>query len=676
MRLALVLTLLTSCAPAPTGIDFVTTDVTAPLVQASLEFVPDPRVTTQRSSAPRTAAGRASVTVAVVERSDCTDCYRIDRDGSRLVISGGLPLGVQYGVAHVLELHGYRFHHPWKTYVPPDFLPIDPAAYGQEHAPEVDVRRGLHLHTLHPIEALYDFWVPSAKNLEGARRTIDFVVKNRGNFVSMYALDDITNDDEKTRAWRAHTKQILAYATSRGVDLGIAIQLFGKANLQLSFDLIDDETSPNALAELERRLHVLLDETPYASVQVAFGEFFKADPAQLVQKVDETYAALQRVRPGVEMVCSVHVGNFPDLRVDYMGVRQLYYFLIRYANPAIVPWVHTVFFYNLYDDAGGAYLHDDFSEHRAFLEERVRTGKPVAYYPESAYWIAFDNSVPTYLPLYMKSRHLDLARLKDAGRLRQHVLFSTGWEWGYWQTDVATLRMTYELPSTWSDPVREQFAPFAEKGLAAADLVRRLGDAQYDGLLTKRLAAYLASRDEVIEVGKARGIVSQPDRVLFGDLRAMTPSERAAFVTRVLDPLEQLAARQTELDDALVALGLPLDNPWLAELSDGFAITAGRSRFIHALYRAVAVSSEGGDAAALLKSAEDELAKAETVVRRRRNALWDPDAIEVLRNNDNPTFYDYGYLREADTLCFWKRERAQVRNLLLGEGLFIPACVL
>lgn len=79
---------------------------------------------------------------------------------------------------------------------------------------------------------------------------------------------------------------------------------------------------------------------------------------------------------------------------------------------------------------------------------------------------------------------------------------------------------------------------------------------------------------------------------------------------------------------------------------------------------------------ALLKSAEDELAKAETLVRKRRNALWDPDSVEILRNNDNPTFYDYGYLREADTLCFWKRERAQVRNLLLGEGLFIPACVL
>lgn len=676
MRLVSVLLLLGACASPPVGIDFLTTDTTSPLVGASLEFLADPRVMTQKTATPKSSAGRTSVTVAVVERSDCTDCYRLDREGSRFVITGGVPLGVQYGVAHLLELHGYRFHHPWKTYVPPTFLAVDDTAFGKEHAPEVDVRRGLHLHTLHPIEALYDFWVPSPKNLEGARRTIDFVVKNRGNFVSMYALDDITNDDEKTRAWRAHTKQILAYATSRGVDLGIAIQLFGKANLQLSFDLIDDETSPNAMAELERRLHVLLDETPYVSVQVAFGEFFKADPAELVRKVDETYAALQRVRPGIEMVCSVHVGNFPDLRVDYMGVRQLYYFLVRYANPAIVPWVHTVFFYNLYDDAGGAYLHDDFSEHRAFLEDRVRTGKPVAYYPESAYWIAFDNSVPTYLPLYVKSRHLDLTRLKDAGRLRQHVLFSTGWEWGYWQTDVATLRMNYELPATWDAPIREQLAPFGAQGLAAADLVRRLGDVQYDALLTRRLAAYLASRDEVIEVGKARGIVSQPDRVLFTELRAMNEADRRAFVTRVLDPLQQLATQQTALDDELAALGLPTDNPWLAELRDGFAITAGRSRFIHALYRAVALASNGEEPGALLQQAEDELAKGEVVVRRRRNALWDPDGVEVLRNNDNPTFYDYGYLREADTLCFWKRERAQVRNLLLGEGLFIPACVL
>ena len=35
-----------------------------------------------------------------------------------------------------------------------------------------------------------------------------------------------------------------------------------------------------------------------------------------------------------------------------------------------------------------------------FLFDRLENGLPVAYFPESAYWVAFDNSVPTYLPMY------------------------------------------------------------------------------------------------------------------------------------------------------------------------------------------------------------------------------------------------------------------------------------
>ncbi len=64
------------------------------------------------------------------------------------------------------------------------------------------------------------------------------------------------------------------------------------------------------------------------------------------------------------------------------------------------------------------------------------------------------------------------------------------------------------------------------------------------------------------------------------------------------------------------------------------------------------------------------------IVARRRKALWDPDPIELLRDHPLPTVYDYGYLREADTLCFWRRERAQLRAAVAGETIFIPACVL
>ena len=42
----------------------------------------------------------------------------------------------------------------------------------------------------------------------------------------------------------------------------------------------------------------------------------------------------------------------------------------------------------------------------------------------------------------------------------------------------------------------------------------------------------------------------------------------------------------------------------------------------------------------------------------------------------NQTEYQYGYLYEADTLCYWLRERVQVNNLLTGAGDEVPGCVL
>ena len=65
----------------------------------------------------------------------------------------------------------------------------------------------------------------------------------------------------------------------------------------------------------------------------------------------------------------VHVGA--TQRVTYMGEDMIYYFLVKYADPTIVPDIHSVMYYDLFEDAGGAYHHDDFSEHRQYLLERM-----------------------------------------------------------------------------------------------------------------------------------------------------------------------------------------------------------------------------------------------------------------------------------------------------------------
>ncbi len=64
-----------------------------------------------------------------------------------------------------------------------------------------------------------------------------------------------------------------------------------------------------------------------------------------------------------------------------------------------------------------------------------------------------------------------------------------------------------------------------------------------------------------------------------------------------------------------------------------------------------------------IMKAQAELEAAKLVTSRRRKGLHDPDVKPLVRNTPNATFYQYGYLREADTLCFWERELAQVRRL-------------
>lgn len=665
---------LTGCKVKEPGLTILVTAEDEALLRDGLAFIGDERIrTTVVASPAKDLTAREGVVVAVSANQACDQCYRLEGSGTLLHVLGGGPLGRQYGLWHALETLGYRFPHPRYTKVPTDFTAARPEVLGRDYAPEVKKRRGLHLHTLHPIETLYDFWIPGPENLEGGKRAIDFLIKNRGNYLQWCALDDILKTPALVPAWQAHTRALTDFAHAHGVHTGVALQLFGQSNLQNAFDLIDD-TSGDPVPEMERRLHLLLDQSGFDTLNLSFGEFFGAEPARFVAEVDSAYAAMQRVQPGVEVTATIHVGNYDNLRVDFMGVRQLYYFLVRYANPAIVPWVHTTMFYNLYEDTGLAYLHEQFDEHRDYLEGRLRAGQPVGYFPESAYWVAFDINIPVFMPVYVRSRHLDLTRLGAAGQLEDHVLFSSGWEWGYWLSDATTLRITYTRPEKWEDAVADLYGGWGAIGATAAELVRQLGEAQHRALILERLAAYVASRDQLIDAGDRLGIFSQPDRPEFSELLAATPEVREDFRVRVLQKLKVHADELTAL--AAEAETLPSEDPVMAELKDGIQVTAARVRFIHALYAATLAYAANGTDGGFITAAETDLALGKELVARRRKALWDPDPKTILRNTPNPTFYQYGYLREGDTLCFWERERAQARNAVLQAGQSIPGCVL
>lgn len=593
--------------------------------------------------------------------------YRIDDDGG-LVVTGGDVLGLQYGLAATLEDLGFRFFHPQQTRFPVEFDdPSEALADGDLVVPET-ARNGLQLHTLHPIEGLYDLWLPSEDGLVRSRQIVDWLVKNRGNHLQWPALDDIQGSPLTAAAWQEHTAAIVDYAHSRGVTIGIGVQLFGSGNLQRAFDLVDGDFDE---AEIDARLALLAPVHP-DTIVMSFGEFSGEEPAVFVENANRAVAHIASVLPGSETTTVIHVGNYDDLRIEYQGEEMLYYFLAQYVEGA-KPLVHSVMYYDLFEDAGLAYLHEEFDEHRDFLLDRIKAGEPVGYFPESAYWITFDNSVPTYLPLYMRSRFTDLDRIRaEAGPLSDHTLFSSGWEWGYWQTDVATLRMAHTLPDSWDAEIRRMWSPWGEDGRKLADTIVALGELQHEALLVDRLAPYFASRDAVIDIGDSLGIVSQPDRPRFTEIAGLDEVGRAN-VSAAIAGLSALAAGTDALSEDAAELGGT--DPWFAEVKDGIAVDALRARFVSDLYAATLVEAEGGDGEAQLAVAEAALDAARRVVARRHaNLHWTGGERLVAETDENPTVYAYGYLSMADTLCYWDRERIQVANLVRGTEIDVPPC--
>lgn len=628
------------------------------------------------------ASGDGAVQAALVMEKlgaePCAGCYRVDRTESGFVVRGSDTLGLQYGLAQLFEASGVRFFHPFRSHVPEGLLDreIDESGFGRLMKPDKSLR-GLHLHTLHPIEAYYALWEPGEENLKRARLLIDWIVKNRGNYIQWVALDDILEPGHDV-AWRAHTAAILEYARRRGLKTGIGIQLFGFSSLQHGYDLVDDKNAPPE-GQIRSRFRMLLEGLRFDNISLSFGEFVGTDPKSFIDTVNLTYRILEEIAPGTEMSATIHVGDSPKQKVDYMGERIIYYFLVKYADPKIVPWVHTVMYYDLFEDAGGAYHHEDFGAHREHVLSRLREGKRVGYHPETAYWIAFDNSVPTYLPLYIRSRWLDLAEVRRAVptmEMPEHVLFSTGWEWGYWQNDYTSLRMSYSLPAAWDQLVTEMFAPFGEPGRVVAAQVTRLGELQNDALIKKRLAPYLAGRDLYLDGGREADIFSQPDRPSLSEIAAADPAGQARFADTVLAPLERFAKELDGVRSEMDRLGeLP---PFLAEVQDGAAVTALRARFIHAIYRAALESARGGATAPWMQTADEALAAARVIVERRKSHLHLGGAAgaRLSENDTNATIYSFGYLKQGHNLCFWERERIQLRKQLLSSQEAIPSCIL
>jgi hypothetical protein len=191
--------------------------------------------------------------------------------------------------------------------------------------------------------------------------------------------------------------------------------------------------------------------------------------------------------------------------------------------------------------------------------------------------------------------------------------------------------------------------------------------------MERALAAYLAGRDTAIDAGRLLGIVSQPDRITLDDLAA--GADPQAFRALVQEPLAEYADALDRLAAGVDRLSLP-SSTWAAELRDGFAIDRLRARFVLEAHEAT-LRHLAGEAAAKLHAARaaELLEQARAVVAARHGDLHDTHVRRLVDRTTNRTFYQFGYLFMAETLCYWRRELGQMQVILGTATAAPPACV-
>lgn len=649
--------------------------------------------------------------------------------------------GNAFGAYAALEALGVAFLHPLAPTLPPAL----------HAAPGIDERtaprwreRGLHLHTMHPTELthLLQGWGPGGPgDVAGWRAMLpeweafcEWLLANRQSSTEWVLL---AADSWSAFADSAERQARLAEL----VDIGHAWGLRVGADAPLALAqqhawrlLRRTGNRAQELAEIHQRVDWLAAVGfDFVSTELGFSEFTHPDDTAMLAWLD---AFTERVaHHGMEAFAKAHVsqGQVAQSFVDPLTGGPLNFnFLTRLADPRLGVMPHTVQHYAL-DDPAPTYGATDFGFMRRFMQEECGARK-VVWFPETAYWVSFDIDVPLFLPLYADRRVHDarlIAQDEDAGRTGRgphagtpidgQMVFSSGWEWGYWLNDVVTARLAWDPQAaapTHDEAVRRALAPVARafgpqgqevvdllvrtmreqrelliegrvNGVAPADVVRRNGQAYLQGWESwDEVAAMLAEVPILPGIGPA---TTQPDKL--GMLEMTAPvrlGPRPDYPTEVEPLLREMAARfdaTAARYEALVPRVAPHVRPLLEELSDGARVTALRARQVHGLYDYCHGLGQGPAwRRSRLDAARAALDAAAGVVARREAAYRVP-ADRVAGWGDNPTCYDFGYLWTARTLFFWWRDEGKAvdrpsspayLNIIdpidtaFGEGYWLP----
>ena len=607
-----------------------------------------------------------------------------------LKVEAESEVAAMYALYAIAAEFGARYHHPEETLLPAAdqeaTLPWVLAFDGAPDAPRFALR-GFHEHTQHPTP-MSDFYLRTDRT-EAFRpfvsRYMKWLARNRQNVASWQMLKTVDLD-----AWAPYISDIIDEAHGYGIEVGMVTSFSDEQQNNFKIILPDRMNEEGMVLNEEEQIRQVLGRFDamgfdFYTFQIGSSEFTKPGDDVTVARLDAAAAISQQLEGKPELFSWIHM--ICSLEDDQGGY---FYHLPGVADELIGTWVHTVMFYDL-NHPSPVYECETFHHQRDFLKQELGERAQV-YFPESAWWLGFDNNMPLALPITGWTRSWDIKEELAGLDVRGHVTFTTGREWAYWQYDHFLTRSTWDDQITWPDYLDWIKPMYGEHGEAVSEALDAWALLQKKHFFEEQPEIYFYLSGELTqdEIGAKAGILARRPKIAYQEVVRYDDQEFETWRARDLEMLERMRGEYAEVLARFKAPPEPESQGSALQTKLAYEVWAGLHLYLrrieHALelYRGVIDVREwtalyqGGASfddprrAALRASAEAHLEAAEAISAEAQRVIlkvssttyrYEPEILTEPKP-ESPTSYPIGYLEETERAYFWTRRDRQLQDLI------------
>ena len=561
----------------------------------------------------------------------------------------GLSNGLYYFMQNKL---GFQFYHPKETILP-DLSNYVLDTFTETITPRFD-KIGFHIHAMHPLEITEVLLNENTPNGAAEVKTyIDWLCRNGQNYFEFNLLRSI-----QLETWIPYMKSIVDYAHERGVICGadMSFHMIQQRAFQLykKFPKSFRKKETQILSNISQLMQINWDVW---NVEFATTEFTHKDEDKLHEQQKFLYDNLAKYN--VKLTSRKHVVKDENLMSGEKSKKTKR----TDMDSAYALFVHTVMFYGLQDSSTPVYRNKDFSHLRNLLIESNHY-RDTWYFPESAYWITFDNSVPMFLTPYLDARLQDILYCDSLG-IDGHLTFSSGWEWNHWLIDWSIARWCWNENKE-TEPHPLQFLEAVIKDTTIIDFAEKANRLQQSFIKDKQLIKVLTAQTITDEIGGKLNLEfhPRPEFAYKYILNKATKSELDFLKNKYVSELDSFIQQYNQLKSAY---SLVKSNELVDELLLSLDVTALRAEHRKNTLsyligsRINSINKTNISVQHFLDAAKSIRESALTLVKQQENN-YRYALSSIAAEKKSKTVYDFGYLYTVSDLHFWEREELQAKN--------------